>query len=214
MVSVTLDDLAEKKLFDQSNNYYFRLVQWSPDGSCFISSANDCKLRLFDLPSNLPFEKTSSQSVNDVNQVENEANNVNNQVNTTEESSNLPIELNESLVIKHSDALYDLSWYPYMSSNDPSTCVFALTSSNCSIHLYDAYTGTIRGTYKSVDHLEQYISAHSINFNPSGEKIYAGFRKGILRIFDTSSPGSDCQIVSTYRKYFITLELYSFPFLC
>lgn len=180
---------------------YFRLVKWSPDGLCFVSSSSDCKLRLFDLPANnedasavtptvecLP--PTTDESVIDEPK--------DNASNLAEISC-----LKESLSIKHPDPLYDLSWYPHMSSNDPATCVFAISSANSPIHLYDAYTGSIRGTYKPIDHLEQMHSANSVSFTPTGDKIYSGFRKGLLRIFDISVPGTTCDVVSTYRMYYL-----------
>lgn len=202
----TLESRADFQLPSSCNNNYFRLVQWSPDGSCFISSANDCKLRIFDLPRQLqqsqqqqPPLSTAGHSANDQLEEANSSKNNPDEVNSDKVNDN-SFTLEESLVIKHSDPLYDFAWYPQMSSDDPVTCVFAISSCNCAIHLYDAYTGNIRATYKSLDHLEQLHSAHSVAFNGCGDKIYAGFRKAILRIFDVNSPGCDCQVISTYRK--------------
>lgn len=52
------------------------------------------------------------------------------------------------LEMKEGELVYDFCWFPKMSSADPSTCCFATTSQYQPIHLWDAYNGSIRATYR------------------------------------------------------------------
>ncbi len=59
-----------------------------------------------------------------------------------------PLPISASLNSKEGETIYDYQWYPYMNSLNPSTCVYASTSRDNPIHLWDAYTGQIRTTYR------------------------------------------------------------------
>ena len=95
--------------------------------------------------------------------------------------------------------MYDFQWYPLMSSNSPETCVFATTSQYQPIHLYDAFDGRIRATYRCFNHLDEVTAARSLCFNPSGSKLLAGL-KNQIRIFDVGIPGRDCETVTLFDK--------------
>lgn len=53
------------------------------------------------------------------------------------------------LRMKEAELIYDYCWYPKMSSNDPDTCLFASSSTDNPIHVWDAFTGQIRCTFKT-----------------------------------------------------------------
>lgn len=64
--------------------------------------------------------------------------------------------------------------YPHMSSAEPSTCVYVSTSRDHPLHLWDAFTGNLRATYRAYDHLDEVVAANSVCFNNGGNKIFAG----------------------------------------
>ena len=50
--------------------------------------------------------------------------------------------------MKEGESVYDYHWYPLMNSTSPETCCLATTSQHQPIHLYDAFDGHIRATYR------------------------------------------------------------------
>ncbi|KAK1940613.1 Telomerase Cajal body protein 1 [Phytophthora citrophthora] len=94
------------------------------------------------------------------------------------------------LQAKEGGAVYDYEWYPFMTSEDPSSCVFVSTSRDQPVHLWDAYTGELRASYRAFDHMDELTSAHSLSFNSTGTKLYAGFDR-MIRFFDLSRPSRD-----------------------
>jgi len=83
-----------------------------------------------------------------------------------------------------------------MSSLDPATCCFVSTSRNSPIHLFDAYNGELRCSYRAFNHVDEVEPAHSVCFSEDGQKLYCGFNKAI-RIFNVNAPGRDCQEIKT-----------------
>ncbi|CCI50487.1 unnamed protein product [Albugo candida] len=94
------------------------------------------------------------------------------------------------LQIKEPGSTNDMKWYPHMNSAYPSTCCFLTTSKDQPIHLWDAYSGQLRASFRAFDHLDELTSATSITFNPTADKIYAGFER-MIRVFDLSRPSRD-----------------------
>ncbi|CAN7997576.1 unnamed protein product, partial [Ixodes hexagonus] len=135
--------------------------KWSIDGSCILTSGDDNYLRLFNLPNCL------FQLPVDWNNLE---------------------EMSSVLQCKESGLIYDYAWYPGMTSADPATCCFASTSAGNPVHLWDAYTGQLRCSYRPYNHLDEPVAAHSISFDASGDKLYCGFNK-MIRVFHVASPG-------------------------
>ncbi|CAK4659257.1 hypothetical protein LEN26_005519 [Aphanomyces euteiches] len=95
-----------------------------------------------------------------------------------------------TLEMHEGGTVYDFQWYPYMNSDDPATCVFATTSHAHPIHLWDAYTGELRASYRAYDHLDELTTAYSVAFNATGDKLFCGFDRTI-RFFDVSQPSRD-----------------------
>ena len=52
------------------------------------------------------------------------------------------------LTMREGETVYDLSWFPGMTSSDPETCCFAATAKDHPVHLYDAFDGQIRASYR------------------------------------------------------------------
>ena len=53
-----------------------------------------------------------------------------------------------AVIMKEGESVYDYQWYPLMNSRSPETCCLATTSQHQPIHLYDAFDGEIRATYR------------------------------------------------------------------
>ncbi|KAL6637806.1 hypothetical protein ACP70R_025378 [Stipagrostis hirtigluma subsp. patula] len=147
---------------------FLKGVKWSPDGSSFLTSSDDNSLRLFYLPEDAygGSEHIAEAAVGG------------------EDSYGAYLQVNEG------EPVYDFCWYPYMSMSDPATCVFASTSRDHPIHLWDATTGELRCTYRAYDAMDEITAALSVSFNSTGAKLFAGYNKAI-RVFDVHRPGRD-----------------------
>lgn len=75
-----------------------------------------------------------------------------------------------------------------MNSMDPPTCCFVSTAKSQPIHLFDAFTGKLRATYRIINRLDEIATAHSVCFSTDGARLFAGL-DGEYRIFDTMTPG-------------------------
>lgn len=101
--------------------------------------------------------------------------------------------------VREADSVRDVAWYPWMTSADPVSCVFASCCRDNPAHLWDGYTGELRATYRSFNAMDEITAPYSLSFDPTGTKLYCGFDK-ILRIFDVSRPGRDYVEVTTAGK--------------
>ncbi|KAG0547685.1 hypothetical protein BDA96_01G101900 [Sorghum bicolor] len=147
---------------------FLKGVKWSPDGSSFLTSSDDNSLRLFYLPEEA---YSAAEPVADA-------------AVGGEDSYGAFLQVNEG------EPVYDFCWYPCMSLSDPATCVFASTSRDHPIHLWDATSGELRCTYRAYDAMDEITAALSISFNSTGSKLFAGYNKAI-RVFDVHRPGRD-----------------------
>ncbi|XP_043817277.1 telomerase Cajal body protein 1-like isoform X6 [Manihot esculenta] len=75
-----------------------------------------------------------------------------------------------------------------MTASDPVSCVFASTTRDHPIHLWDASSGLLRCTYRAYDAVDEITAAFSIAFNPAGTKI-----------FDIHRPGREFEQYSTLQ---------------
>ncbi|XP_059437677.1 uncharacterized protein LOC132170641 [Corylus avellana] len=154
-------------------NNFLKGVKWSPDGSCFLTSSEDNTLRVFTLPDYGSGGDGSTWST------------------ISDEDSYAA-----NVVVNEGESVYDFCWYPYMSASDPVSCVFASTTRDHPIHLWDATSGELRCTYRAYDAMDEIAAAFSIAFNPHGTKIFAGYNKAV-RVFDIHRPGRDFEQHST-----------------
>ncbi|KAF3678894.1 putative pseudouridine-5'-monophosphatase-like isoform 1 [Capsicum annuum] len=156
-------------------NNFLKGVKWSPDGSCFLACSDDNTFSLY----NLPYDESGGLADFSSSDADTDS-------------------YAASLFMSDGESVYDYCWYPYMSSSSPETCVFASTTRDHPIHLWDASTGELRCTYRAYDAMDEITAAFSIAFNPAGTKIFAGYNKSI-RIFDIHRPGRDFTQHSTLR---------------
>ncbi|XP_020231456.1 telomerase Cajal body protein 1 isoform X2 [Cajanus cajan] len=125
-------------------NSFLKAVKWSPDGSSFLTSSDDNTLRLFTPPSSETAAPVSASHDDD--------------------------SFAANVVMHEGESIHDFCWYPYMSSSDLVTNVFATTTRDHPIHLWDATSGQLRCTYRAYDAMDEITAAFSIAFNPAGNK--------------------------------------------
>ncbi|OBS67533.1 hypothetical protein A6R68_03941, partial [Neotoma lepida] len=97
------------------------------------------------------------------------------------------------------DTIYDYCWYSLMSSTQPDTSFVASSSRENPIHIWDAFTGELRASFRAYNHLDELTAAHSLCFSPDGSQLFCGFNRTV-RVFSTSRPGRDCEVRATFAK--------------
>ncbi|CAN1120203.1 Telomerase Cajal body protein 1 [Linum perenne] len=130
-----------------ASNNFLKGVKWSPDGSCFLSSSEDNKLRLFSLPDYYDGCDASAYAAAPGRD-----------------------SYGAGMIMDEGEPVYDFCWYPYMASSDPVSCVFATTTRDHPIHLWDATSGSLRCTYRAYDAVDEITAAILVAFNPAGTK--------------------------------------------
>lgn len=128
-------DNSPKLLYETTKDYqptelcenFTKGCQWSPDGTCLLVPSEDFKLRIYELPPDLYSQKIPSDTT--------------------------PININAILTMKEGGLIYDTCWYPFMNSWEPATCCFLSTSRESPIHLWDAFNGELRATYRAYNQL-------------------------------------------------------------
>lgn len=145
--------------------------KWAPDGSCILTNSADNVLRIYNLPPELYSE---SEQVDYAEMV--------------------PV-----LRMVEGDTIYDYCWYSLMSSTQPDTSYVASSSRENPIHIWDAFTGELRASFRAYNHLDELTAAHSLCFSPDGSQLFCGFNRTV-RVFSTSRPGRDCEVRTTFAK--------------
>ncbi|KAI8929180.1 WD40-repeat-containing domain protein [Entophlyctis helioformis] len=179
---------------------YFKSLSWSPDGQCILTNSNDNALRLFDTRvalQTLASHDASSAGNADASETGPMQTSLDGDRHSGDGSSSMPVpvDLAESLKIHLAEPTYDLAWYPFMNSADPATCCFVSSSRDHPVQLWDAYTGQLRGSYITKDHVDQVAAPMAVAFSPDGSEVFCGF-EGKIQIFSTSRPGTDCVSLS------------------
>ncbi|KAM9211148.1 telomerase Cajal body protein 1 isoform 2-T2 [Dugong dugon] len=67
------------------------------------------------------------------------------------------------------------------------------------IHIWDAFTGELRASFRAYNHLDELTAAHSLCFSLDGSQLFSGFNRTV-RVFYTARPGRDCEVRSTFAK--------------
>ncbi|XP_043539382.1 telomerase Cajal body protein 1 [Chiloscyllium plagiosum] len=158
------------KEYSRTVENFLKGCKWAPDGSCILTNSADNTLRIFNLPSELYSGELADLS-----------------------------EMSAVLRMSEGDTIYDYCWYPIMSSMAPETCFLASSSRDNPIHIWDAFYGDLRATFRPYNHLDELTSAHSLCFTPDGNQLFCGFDK-MVRVFDVSRPGRECEKRPTLVK--------------
>ncbi|XP_064796478.1 telomerase Cajal body protein 1-like [Oncorhynchus masou masou] len=149
---------------------YLKGCKWAPDGLCILTNSADNVLRVYNLPPEI-------YSYN----------------------WDLLTEMSPVLKMAEGDTIYDYCWYPKMSSLDPDSCFIASSSRDNPVHIWDAFYGDLRASFRPYNHLDELTAAHSLCFSPDGSQLYCGFDKTV-RVFYTDRPGRDCEERPTVVK--------------
>ncbi|XP_030921260.1 telomerase Cajal body protein 1, partial [Geospiza fortis] len=64
----------------------------------------------------------------------------------------------------------------------------AASSRDSPVHLWDAFDGSLRGSFRAHNHLDEPVAPHSLAFAPDGSRLLGGF-DGAVREFPTERPG-------------------------
>ncbi|XP_076453648.1 telomerase Cajal body protein 1-like [Babylonia areolata] len=156
--------------YNQVDENYLRGCKWSCDGTALMTNSNDNVIRIFDLNDAVSNNKWDANT-----------------------------ELTSTQRIAEIDLIYDFAWYPRMARSNPSSYQFITTTRETPIHLYNALTGELTGTFSAYNKVDEIVAAHSLGFTCDGKFILAGFNRE-LRSFDISRPGRNCTVTSTITK--------------
>ncbi|KAK1153521.1 hypothetical protein AOXY_G29584 [Acipenser oxyrinchus oxyrinchus] len=137
---------------------FLKGCKWAPDGLCLVTNSADNVLRVYNLPPELH----------------------------SPDCEGLP-EMTPVLRMAEGDTVYDYCWYPLMSSMEPETCFIASSSRDNPIHIWDAFYGDLRATFRPYNHLDELSAAHSLCFSPDGAQLFCGFDR-MVRVFQTCRP--------------------------
>ncbi|XP_012631492.2 telomerase Cajal body protein 1 [Microcebus murinus] len=157
--------------FSTQPENFLKGCKWAPDGSCILTNSADNILRIYNLPQELYSEEEQ-----------------------VEYAEMVPV-----LRMVEGDTIYDYCWYSLMSSTQPDTSYVASSSRENPIHIWDAFTGELRASFRSYNHLDELTAAHSLCFSPDGSQLFCGFNRTV-RVFSTSRPGRDCEVRATFAK--------------
>ncbi len=81
----------------------------------------------------------------------------------------------------------------------------ASSSRDNPVHVWDAFYGEVRASFRPYNHLDELTAAHSLCFSPDGSQLYCGFDKTV-RVFYTERPGRDCEERPTVGQLLTTPE--------
>ncbi|KAH8361684.1 hypothetical protein KR084_011624, partial [Drosophila pseudotakahashii] len=146
--------------------HYTKGCLWSPDGTCLLIPVHLDGMHVMELPTDLYSTST---------------------VQRTRSLS----KLQSAVHVPEGGTVYDCVWFPHMNSQQPDTCFWLATRQHEPIHMWDAFDGTLRCSYRGYDAVDEVMAAISLSFSHDGQKIYAGFKR-CIKIFDTSRPGRLC----------------------
>lgn len=82
----------------------------------------------------------------------------------------------------------------------PPFCSLASSSRDNPVHVWDAFYGEVRASFRPYNHLDELTAAHSLCFSPDGTQLYCGFDKTV-RVFYTERPGRDCEERPTVGQF-------------
>jgi len=160
-------ELARAQWPNYTDQHYLRACKWSPDGTCLLTVVRGAGMHVFELPTEL-FTVDA--------------------VMTTR-----PIDaLQPAVSVPESGLIYDYCWYPGMNSAAAATCCWAASGHEGPIHLWDAFSGELRCSYRGYNSVDELEAAISVTFSADGQNIFCGYKKNV-KIFSTGRPGREYQ---------------------
>ncbi|CAH2011077.1 unnamed protein product [Acanthoscelides obtectus] len=159
-------ELARCQWPNYDDQHYLKGCKWSPDGTCLLTVVRGAGMHVMELPSDLYTGDTILTS--------------------------RPITgLSPAVSVPEGGLIYDYCWYPGMNSANPATCCWASSSHAGPIHLWDAFTGDLRCTYRGYNAVDEVEPAMSVSFSADGQNVFGGYKKNV-KIFATGRPGREC----------------------
>ena len=193
-VQLVTRSVADK--IDNQNNFnnFFQGCEFSPDGLCILTCTSvDHVLHLYNTPPTI-----SSANQENEEKVEISPDDVFSQSKDTEDAAAAAThEWKPALTIPTGDTVRSYTWYPHMNSYNPTTCIFACSTKEEPVQLYDAYTGISRATYRPYNAYDEMESPTVVTFTPDGNRIFTtGFLSDrTIHIFDIHRPGRDSYVL-------------------
>lgn len=164
----------EKKVIELARNSwrgtskhqkFVKGCNWSPDGTCVLTTVNGDGMHVAELPSDLYGNETIS--------------------------NDRSVDVLQSAVhVNEGGIVYDYCWYPFMNSNDPASCCWLATRQHEPIQMWDAYKGSLRCSYRGYNAVDEIDAALSVTFSFDGGDVIGGYKSSI-KIFRTDVPGRD-----------------------
>ncbi|KAH8925077.1 WD40 repeat-like protein [Atractiella rhizophila] len=145
---------------------FWRSAKWCPDGQSILAQQEDSCICLFQLPT---FDDSAKRNI---------------------------VELAPHSTLRAPSPVTSYEWYPFARAEDPGTYCYARGVANSSVELRDGTTGALRASYSIIDHVERFVSPHSLAFSPDGTRLYCGHSHAI-DVFSLSSPGATSERVFT-----------------
>ena len=163
---------------------YYRNVVWSSDGVYCMAQliqGKHSKYQLFQLPQKL-FSPSSNTSTD---------------ASFSEWECLLEMSSNGANIL-------DVDWFPGMNAAEyPESCIFASTTRDSSIKLFDICTGLARCSYAPYDfRMDEMIFAFSLRFTKDSRHLLTGCSDSQLHLFDIMRPGKESADSQSVYKLF------------
>ncbi|XP_072395877.1 telomerase Cajal body protein 1 homolog [Diabrotica undecimpunctata] len=158
-------ELARAQWPNYDDQHYLRGCKWSPDGTCLLTIVRGAGMHVMELPNDLYTGETVG-------------------------SCRPIVPLIPAVSVPEAGLIYDYCWYPGMNSSNPATCCWLSSGHSGPIHLWDAFSGDLRCTYRGYNNQDEVEPAISVTFSADGQNIFCGYKKNV-KIFATGRPGRD-----------------------
>ncbi|CAH0563950.1 unnamed protein product [Brassicogethes aeneus] len=158
-------ELARSQWPNYSDQHYLRGCKWSPDGTCLLTVVRGAGMHVMELPSDL-YQGESMLTSRPISP------------------------LNPAVSVPENGLIYDFCWYPGMNSANPATCCWLSCGHEGPVHLWDAFSGELRCSYRGYNYADEVEAPISVSFSADGQNIFCGHKKGV-KIFGTGRPGRE-----------------------
>eukprot|EP01116_Phalansterium_solitarium_P011560 TRINITY_DN27293_c0_g1_i1.p1 TRINITY_DN27293_c0_g1~~TRINITY_DN27293_c0_g1_i1.p1 ORF type:complete len:430 (-),score=79.20 TRINITY_DN27293_c0_g1_i1:11-1300(-) len=161
---------------------FVKSLHWSPDGTCLLANCEDRRVRLYDFSATVAAAAASLPPAATASICESDPAS---QHQPSESAG--PALLRAALTVTEAEPVHDLAWFPGMRSSDAASCCYASASRDQPIHLWDAYSGRVRCSYRGYRDPDELRTAYSVAFSPFGDRLYVGY-SGLVRTLDVAQP--------------------------
>ena len=157
---------------NRRSDVFCRSLEWSTDGTCLIATTSLNSIDTFVVPQDLLAQREA------------------------------PLELTLTTRITSAGVVRAVLGHPDFDLQDPSTMLVLSSVRDHPIRLSSAFTTDLIASYPLVNSMtEEYITPHSLHFNPNGGSFVAG-SDSRLSFFDLSRPGEvPMSSLSTKNKF-------------